>query len=297
MKLRFQSITMILLGVICVSLIFWMLFSDAVTVQNNTANRSDFVINKTDTPIDIRKFETSYWSTLSAGDTLRPGDVIRATSSGTTFIHISDIAYVELTAPFEFNIVQNNSRQPIELSLVNGRLRYFYSFDDSKAPNAIITPVGRMVFSEVVTGDSKSREVVISHTMADTKIKVFSGQGNWFESGQTAVINAGEMLTRNAQNGELFKSTLLAAPSGLEVSSTPDTLHASWASGITPSGNIIRILQMHGDTLRHHATLFTQNTYIALPVPDTGSYLVQVAYDLPDYGTGNWDSGILLSID
>lgn len=297
MKLRFHSIALILLGTVCVALILWMLFSDAVSVQTPLTNRADFVLESTDTPIDIRKFETSYWSSVSPGDTIKPGDVIRATTSGVTFINISNIAYVELTAPFEFKIVQNNQRQPIELSLLSGRIRYFYSFDDPKVPNSISTPVGRLVFAEVRSEDSKVREVIISESQSDTKIKVVSGLGNWFESGQTAVINSGEILTRNSANGELFKSPLIDAPTDFEVRVTQDSLETSWTSNLSPTGYIIRMMEIRGDTLIHNATLNIENNYFNRSLPTSGEYAVQIAYDLPEYGSGRWSNARLISID
>jgi hypothetical protein len=296
-KHKFQHAAVVILGIFCIALIIWFLLSDSSPVTSVSSGTTFAVVMDTQIPIEIRKSETSYWSSFNETDTLKPGDMLRSQQAGVIYLNVSDVGYIELVAPVELILTQS-TRVSSEWVLTLGSMRYFYSFDTVDVPNTISTLEGKFIFTSTPAKDKQIKEAIVSHTINDVTVKVLSGAGTWIESNQTALINSGEVLKRNKGNSELFKSNLDTAPSvSTSTVSQSRLLHVTW--DVNPLAHVysIRLMQILSDTLKHTETISTSTNASVFNIPSNGTFYVQISSERTEMGAGQWSTPISHTFD
>jgi hypothetical protein len=296
-SVKFQYVSIAVLGAACIGLIIWFLLSDSSPITDKSSGNAFAVITFNDVAVEVRKNETSYWAGFTTNDTLQTGDIIRSMGAGLVYLNVSDIGYIELVAPFEIKLNQNSSRNPSEWLLSSGRMRYFYSFDSIDVPNTIATSEGKFIFSTVSKSEFPYREIIVSNTDTEIQIRVLSGNGSWVELNQSALVAESEVLRKTKSNGELFKSILPNAPDFIK--SERDGNIISINSSVTSYQGLIvaRILRSNNDTLKHVKTTSGSGSGFSITVPESGTYLLQLNTEVPGSGASNWTSSTLIQID
>jgi len=276
------------LGAACIGLIVWFLLSDTSPVNETTTGDIYALVTSNDIPVEVRKNETSYWAGFNTSDTLKAGDVIRSTESGLVYLDVSGIGYVELVAPFELKLNRQSTRSAAEWLLTSGRMRYFYSFESINIPNTVATSEGKFVFSSIDASETSVREVVLSNDTNEIQVKVLSGSGSWVENNQSALIGTNELLKRGKVNGELFKSTIPAAPQVLLNELDGSFINLRWEESTSQSLFVVRVFKASNDTLQHHLTTSTIESSATLHILEPGTFLVQLSSEAPGLGAGQW---------
>lgn len=294
---KFQFVAITVLGAACIGLIVWFLLSDTSPVSDSTPGNVYALVTSNDVPVEVRKNETSYWAQFNSTDTLRTGDVIRATESGLVYIDVSGIGYIELVAPFELKLNRQNARTPSEWLLTRGRMRYFYSFESLDAPNSIATSEGKFTFSSIDQSDTPVREVVLSNDSNEMQIKILSGSGSWVEDSQSAIVSTNELLKRDNVNGELFKSTIPSAPNITTSNIENNTISVNWEEVDPKSLYVLRLFKAKSDTLLHYSTSSTINSSTSFTISETGTFLIQLSVEIPGFGAGQWSEPKVYTID
>lgn len=285
---KFQFVSIAILGAACIGLIIWFLLSDTSPVNDTATGDVYALVTNNDIPVEVRKNETSYWAGFNTSDTLKTGDVIRATESGLVYLDVSGIGYIELVAPFELKLNRQNTRTAAEWLLTSGRMRYFYSFESINVPNTVSTSEGKFVFSSIGESETPVREVILSNDTNEIQVKLLSGSGSWVEDNQSALIGTNELLRRDKVNGELFKATIPSAPSVLSNTLDGNFIHLTWEGSTTPNLYVIRVFKASSDTLTHYSTTSTNETIAKLELHRAGTYLVQLSSETPGFGSGQW---------
>lgn len=285
---KFQYVAIVILGAACIGLIVWFLLSDTSPVNDSTTGDVYALVTSNDIPVEVRKNETSYWAGFNTSDTLKAGDVIRSTESGLVYLNVSGIGYVELVAPFELKLNRQSSRAAAEWLLTSGRMRYFYSFESINVPNTVATSEGKFVFSSIDASESPVREVVLSNDTNEVQVKVLSSSGSWVENNQSALVGTNELLKRDKVNGELFKSTIQAAPQILSNELDGSFINLTWVESSTQNLFVVRVFKASNDTLQHHLTTSTNESSATLELLEPGTFLVQLSSEAPGLGAGQW---------
>jgi hypothetical protein len=296
-KHQFQYAGIVILGIFCIALIIWFLLSESSPVTSVSTGTTFAVITDTQIPIEIRKSETSYWSSFDVSDTLKPGDMLRSQHAGIIYLNVSDVGYAELVAPVELRLTQS-TRVAFEWVLTLGSMRYFYSFDTIDVPNTISTLEGKFIFTSTPSKGKNIKEAIVSHTINDVTVKVLSGSGTWIESNQTALIDSGELLKRNKGSAELFKSDLDTAPSvSTSTVSQSRLLNVTW--DVNPLAHVysVRLMQLLSDTLIHTETISSSTNLSVFNIPTNGTFLVQVSSERIEMGAGQWSTPISHTFD
>ena len=282
---------MLILGAICIGLIVWFLLSENSPVNARSTQLKPITQISSDVVIEIKRKEESYWANFSDKDTLKSGDFIRSNQDGNAVFNVADFGYLELKAPFEIGIVQENSSSPSEFELNSGTIQYFYSFESTDIPRSVSTPNGKFIVNEISDGNNTNKEFIISNSSGNVQITMLSGVGSWIESGQNALVRKGEILNRSQATKELFKSSISNTNTISITSSksaTSDSVQINWPSVENINAFKYRIFELLNDTLKlNHTQLTNSNSIVIPPVPD-GEFVIQISPMIDSNQIGNW---------
>lgn len=303
MKSKLEYWIILSLGIISVGIILWFLFSEASPLSAPAETPPEMIISEAESLIDVKKSGEAYWSSISVGDTINIGDVIRLSTTGNINITLADVGMLTLMGPFEMTYQRDKKRQPVTLFLINGTLHYIMLKETMRVPINIATPDGVFEFASSIS-QSQLNELMFKNISGDLKISVFSGTGTWSTNNQSAVVRPGEILLRNRSTSEMRKESISPATHILSpdrnLSYLPDEMLDGfdfvWGEVENASEYYVRVIQLSEDHAKSFQYFYTPDNSIRINNLEPGIYKIQATSLTDNTINAMWTAPVYFSV-
>ncbi len=189
------------LGIFCLGLIFWFIFSESSPFAPKSEPVSPATLANTTGIVEIRRAGQPHWTNAEPGDSLLLGDQLRTSNHAQALLRFRASAWILVDSSTTLTLSQSTGRDPAHIDLETGAVTYNRLVSKRNVPVGVKTAEGTFLSARLDEVDLPAQvreESYVSRYRGTTRATADMGAFRWVVGTTTVDVPETNMLTASS---------------------------------------------------------------------------------------------------